>query len=101
MDAWERKVAAYQRRRLLKARAVKLLGGACRICGYDRCPGAMDFHHPEAGTKDLTISDGTSWKRIEPEVRKCVLLCARCHREVHAGLHPGYLVDEDSDRQGY
>lgn len=60
----------------------------------------MDFHHQE-GTKDFSISDGTSWKWIEPELRKCELLCARCHREVHDGLHPGYLGDTDTGRQDY
>lgn len=27
-----------------------------------------------------------------------VLLCARCHREVHDGLHPRYLEDPDACR---
>ena len=62
---------------------------------------AYDFHHLDPAEKDFSISDGTSWKWIEPELRKCELLCARCHREVHDGLHPSYLVDEDMGRQDY
>jgi len=40
----------------------------------------------------------TSWESIRREIVKTVLLCSRCHREVHDGLHPGYLQDESHDR---
>lgn len=101
MDAWEKKQAAWQRRQKLRAKAVQYLGGRCAICGYDRCFSAFDFHHVELGVKDFTISQKmTSWAAIEREVKKCVLLCSRCHREVHDGLHPGYLVDESHHRSG-
>jgi hypothetical protein len=33
----------------------------------------------------------TSFKAIQAELDKTVLLCCRCHREVHDGLHTGYL----------
>jgi len=56
----------------------------------------MDFHHVEILTKEFTISDRmTSWGAIKAELDKTVLLCCRCHREVHDGLHVGYLVDGD------
>jgi hypothetical protein len=46
----------------------------------------MDFE------KEFNISSKmTSFKAIQAELDKCVLLCCRCHREVHDGLHPGYL----------
>lgn len=60
---------------------------------------AFDFHHPDPLEKDFTISEKmTSWKRIKPELDKCVLLCCRCHREVHDGLLPRFLVDHDAMR---
>ena len=96
---WARKVAAEQRRKALRDRAIDHLGGKCRICGYDECPAAMDFHHLDPYAKDFAISAGsTSWQRIEPELKKCVLLCANCHREVHDGRHSLYLPDQDSMR---
>jgi predicted HNH restriction endonuclease len=61
----------------------------------------MEFHHPDSFTKDFTISTRTSWKVVERELRKCVLLCANCHREVHEGLHPGMLVQPEDDRGCY
>lgn len=100
-DPWRKKIEASQARRELRARAIAHLGGVCTICGYNRCPSAMDFHHLEAATKDFDISARSSWKTIEPELKKCVLLCARCHREVHDGLHPKYLIDETDDRGSY
>ena len=66
-----------------------LVGEACWICGYDACWSAMDFHHiyPEHKAFELTVREMQfAWTRIESELRKCALLCCRCHREVHAGL---------------
>ncbi len=84
MTRWEKKLAATKRRKELRERAVAYLGGKCSICSYDKCASAFDFHHVEVWLKDFTISDRmTSWERIEPELKKVVLLCARCHREVH------------------
>jgi hypothetical protein len=86
------------RRAALRRRVIAHMGGRCRICGYDRCDAAMDLHHLDPTEKDFSISSVTSWKRIVPELLKCVLLCCRCHREVHDGLHPGYLTDADALR---
>jgi hypothetical protein len=85
------------RRRLdLRRWVVDRLGGRCKICGYDKCLTALEAHHVDPSIKDFNISDVTSVERIEVELEKCVLLCANCHREVHDGLHPGYLVLEGS-----
>lgn len=90
---------AAQRRKGLRERAVAHLGGKCAICGYNKSLNAFDFHHVDPLEKDFTISDRmTSWEAIEPELKKVVLLCANCHREVHEGLHPGYLAFEDDYR---
>ena len=76
-------------RRERKKMAVQALGGACRGCGLAFPARLFEFHHLNARTKDFAISaDGIlrSWDKIEAELKKCVLLCANCHREVHAGV---------------
>lgn len=66
------------------------LGGMrCWICGYGRCRQAMDFHHVDASNKFMNLSSREMqmrWETIWTEAQKCVLLCACCHREIHAGL---------------
>lgn len=59
------------------------------VCGYSRDIHALDFHHLDESTKKFGLSDRgmtRSWKKTEIEVKKCALLCANCHREVHSGL---------------
>jgi len=100
-EKWQRNADAAGRRLELKERAIAYLGGHCVLCGYDKCPSAFDFHHLDPVEKDFVISAKTSWETIEPELKKCVLLCANCHREVHAGWHPRFLaLDTDRGDQG-
>jgi hypothetical protein len=52
----------------------------------------MHFHHTDPAEKDFSISTKlTSFEAIKAELIKCILLCNRCHSEVHDGLHPGFL----------
>lgn len=78
-----------RRRFEIKRRAVAYKGGRCELCTYDRCLEAMTFHHRDPAQKDFAISGAhaRSWKVIQAELDKCVLLCNRCHTETHAGLH--------------
>lgn len=71
-----------------KQEIVKYLGGACIICGYNKCMEALDAHHIDPKQKEFRISGthGVKWEIIQRELDKCVLLCANCHREYHAGL---------------
>jgi predicted HNH restriction endonuclease len=93
---WHLNFQKTQRRLELKRSAVEHLGSKCQLCGYERCVSAMDFHHTDPSEKDFVISSRMSWEVIVKELRKCVLLCSNCHREVHAGMHPTYLTLEDS-----
>jgi hypothetical protein len=75
-----------KRRKYIKEKAIALLGGKCKICGYSKCTQALDFHHVDAKTKEFNLSWATnrSWAMVEKELRKCLLLCRNCHAEVHA-----------------
>lgn len=69
--------------------AIEYKGNICQLCGYNRCSEAMEFHHLNSSGKDFGISERgytRGWKRVKEELDKCVMLCANCHREVHAGL---------------
>ena len=87
------KFRKYQRkfRRHRKRLLIEMCDGCCQICGYNRdCPAAYHFHHRDPALKAFEL--GTRgllrrWDELIAEVRKCVLLCCRCHAEVHAGLH--------------
>lgn len=68
-----------------KIQLIELFGGQCAKCGYDSCPAALEFHHPD-GTKEASISQlmyRTSFEKTVKEAKKCKLLCANCHREKH------------------
>jgi len=84
-------------RRERKRRAVEQLGSLCVGCGAAVSARVFEFHHIDSATKVFAISaDGIlrSWARIEAELAKCVLLCANCHRETHAGLRTFALTHE-------
>lgn len=78
-----------ERRRKAKEILVERHGGGCRICGYNKYIGALDFHHVDPSTKKFALSARGLTKGIDTlkkEADKCVLLCANCHREVEAGI---------------
>jgi len=80
-------VAAWRRR--VKQILVEEAGGRCRLCGYNRCSAALQFHHLEPAGKEFHLSHqgvSRSLSRARAEAAKCVLLCATCHAEVEAGF---------------
>lgn len=80
--------AVVRRRRRVKQMLVAEAGGQCRLCGYDRCVWALEFHHRDPSTKEFTLArcGAHSIEKLRAEVRKCVLLCSNCHAEVEAGF---------------
>lgn len=80
-------VSRYRRR--VKERLIERAGGCCRICGYDRHPGALHFHHLDPAEKSFLLSRNgvtRSFAEVAAEADKCVLLCGNCHAEVEAGV---------------
>lgn len=61
--------------------------GKCVRCGYNTYAGALEFHHIDPSTKDTIIAaDNITYEKAIEESQKCILLCANCHKEFHAGL---------------
>jgi predicted HNH restriction endonuclease len=81
--------AVKKRRRKLREMARASRGSKCQICGYNKSQRALSFHHIDPSKKEFALSTKgltRSWKRIEAEIKKCVLICANCHMEVHDGI---------------
>jgi hypothetical protein len=84
--------ARRKNRRKNKTTLINEHGGCCQICGYNRCHRALEFHHIDPKTKDFQVmlkQASMSLSRMREEAKKCVLLCANCHREVEADLVDG------------
>ena len=86
--AKEAAIERNRRRRRQRSREVKAShGGACVVCGYDKCTEALEFDHLNPAEKSFSVSSvrGKIAEALK-ESEKCILLCCRCHRERHAGL---------------
>lgn len=83
-----------RRRRFLKRYAVSC---GCKFCGYSDCGEALVFHHINPEDKKFALSNccNKSFADLKVEVRKCIILCANCHQELHAGYRYG-----DGSRSG-
>lgn len=82
----ERRKYIADRYRDAKIKAVKLLGGACQHCGWDKHPAALQFHHRDPSqkifnvtTRQITSPKKVPWEMVVDEIQKCDLLCANCH----------------------
>lgn len=76
-------VSDFRRRR--KENLIRVLGSRCCLCGYDKCVSALEFHHINPEQKSYQLSSGNCHKIEDDltEAKKCVLVCANCHREIH------------------
>jgi len=81
--------------RVKKERLVKLHGGKCCKCNYDKCISALDFHHLDPETKLFHIGGGynRSWASLMDESNKCILVCRNCHSEIHYGVNSEYNIE--------
>ncbi|MCC6639414.1 hypothetical protein IT409_02550 [Candidatus Falkowbacteria bacterium] len=81
--------AVTKRRKKIKLLSLEYKGNKCQICGYEKCPQALDFHHLNSNEKLFSIGAKgytRKWESVQKELDKCILLCANCHREVHVGI---------------
>ena len=86
----EFKARLYWKANNRKNKLVKLKGGRCSICGYDKCTRALSFHHREPSLKSFALDkkaiQSKNWNLILLEAEKCDLLCIRCHMEVEEDI---------------
>jgi len=77
----------YERGKQRKKNLVDMLGGKCKMCNYDKCLNALDFHHRDPDTKTFGLTLNVLWSKpwdlLVNESMKCDVLCANCHREIH------------------
>lgn len=79
-----------QWRRNMKQKVVIAMGSKCQICGYSKCNDALELHHLDPSEKEFGLgaimARPVKWTRIIEEIKKCILLCSNCHKEVHRGI---------------
>ena len=95
------------RRKKMKSftdRIKKQLG--CCIC-EENTPCCLEFHHIDEKEKEIGISyivSAKSRKKLIKELPKCTVVCANCHKKIHAGLlkvnkEKLYILTEDIKKE--
>jgi len=61
------------------------LSKGCSVCGYNKYPAVLEFHHPN-NDKEFIVAKLLQHKleTLKKEMGKCIILCANCHAELHA-----------------
>lgn len=67
-----------RRRRTYWLNKYKEHEGCCH-CGYDENGVALQFHHLDEKTLNISDARSASLKKLFNEIRKCVVMCANCH----------------------
>lgn len=77
-----------------KEEMVYVMGDCCQICGYNKCIKALEFHHINPKEKDFNFNKAESknWTITCEELKKCILVCANCHRGIHDNMHTQEIV---------
>lgn len=77
--------ARTKRRLAIKKKLIQMKGGKCERCGYKKSIAALQFHHRDRAKKEFWLGGlNRSWKATLREMRKCDLICANCHFEIHS-----------------
>lgn len=89
-DGYRREKQRHRASRLARAQALKvdMMRGGCIACGESEIA-CLDFHHLDPSVKEgapPSLLKAGSFSRAVEEAAKCVVLCANCHRKLHAGI---------------
>ena len=88
MKSESQKVSDYRRNR--KKLLISISGSKCNICGYNKAISALEFHHINPEEKEYGLAQKGTCHKLEndiQELKKCILVCANCHREIHEGFY--------------
>jgi hypothetical protein len=70
------------------ARIINRLKKECSSCGFNEHPAALDFHHRNRRSDQINVTMQSvykyGWHRVIAELSHCNVLCANCHRMIHA-----------------
>jgi hypothetical protein len=77
----------YRNRAWIDAYKLKI---GCQLCGFNKWAEALDFDHKNPKDKLFNVSQKLqkSIKTLQNEIKKCIVLCANCHR--HRSKKRGY-----------
>lgn len=63
----------------------------CCLCGFNEVQEALEFHHVNPKEKQFAICGSQNQtKALEAqleEMKKCILICANCHRGIHSNIY--------------
>ena len=81
------RIAKYNKghRQKRKKWIIMLMGNKCALCGKSYDEICYDFHHTDKTKREFPIGRllGYSKIRLLKEARKCIMVCANCHRIIH------------------
>lgn len=69
----------------VKTALVESFGNKCQLCGKEYPQSVFEFHHLNPAEKSFALGCGSTTRAkaaYADEAKKCVMLCANCHRMV-------------------
>jgi hypothetical protein len=101
---YKQKFSRYSKKKRIKIHNIILetLGRKCEICGYSNSE-SFHAHHLVSESKSfgLSHSSSKSFAKLQVELKKCILVCGRCHMEIHSGLHEEFLQKRIKEKDIY
>ena len=69
-----------------------IMDTSCALCGYNRSMNALVFHHVKLSKDNVSVGKfiatqaptEKSKEKVLNEIKKCILLCSNCRKEVLA-----------------